>query len=164
MVFAPATEGSGRGALGSLHHAIGAYNSVSSHHARGARGKAKLNRTLGQSPRHRLASLGNTKKKNVPCFSDFRGGGFFLKWKGHFSFWCSARKDIRTVWQGFNSDSVLPKLFSGGLDFRKTETNVFEIQRGFGFGFRPQKEIRYEKKSSNFSKTCILSCFSLYTK
>jgi hypothetical protein len=22
----------------------------------------------------------------------FRGGDFFLKWKGHFSFWCSAQK------------------------------------------------------------------------
>jgi len=26
------------------------------------------------------------------AFSDFRGGGFFLKWKGHFSFWGSARE------------------------------------------------------------------------
>jgi len=26
------------------------------------------------------------KRKNVPCNSLFRGGGFFLKWKGHFSF------------------------------------------------------------------------------
>jgi len=35
------------------------------------------------------------------AFSDFRGGGLFLKWKGHFSFWGSARKDIRTVWRDF---------------------------------------------------------------
>jgi len=27
-------------------------------------------------------------------------------------------------WRGFNSDSVLRKLFSGDLDFRKTETNL----------------------------------------
>jgi len=67
---------------------------------RGARGGSNLNRTLNESPRHRLASLGNPKKKNVPCFSDFRGGGFFLKRKGHFSFWGSARKDIRAVWRG----------------------------------------------------------------
>jgi len=33
--------------------------------ARGARGGSKLNRTLGQSPRHRLASLGNTKKEKM---------------------------------------------------------------------------------------------------
>ena len=32
---------------------------------------------------------------------------------------------IRAVWQGFNSDSVLQKLFSGDLDFCKTETNLF---------------------------------------
>jgi hypothetical protein len=32
---------------------------------------------------------------------------------------------IRAVWRGFNSDSVLPKLFSGDMDFRKTETNLF---------------------------------------
>ena len=29
------------------------------------------------------------------------------------------------MWRGFNSDSVLRKLFSGGLDFRKTETDLF---------------------------------------
>lgn len=32
---------------------------------------------------------------------------------------------IRAVWRGFNSDSVLRKLFSGDSDFRKTETNLF---------------------------------------
>ena len=32
---------------------------------------------------------------------------------------------IRAVWRGFNSDSVLRKLFSGDMDFRKTETNLF---------------------------------------
>src|SRR3989338_3209368 len=32
---------------------------------------------------------------------------------------------IRAVWRGFNSDSVLRKLFSGDMDFRKTETNFF---------------------------------------
>jgi len=58
---------------------------------RGARDDLKLNRTLEQSPRHRLASLGNPPpKKNVPYSFDFRGGGFFLKWKGLFSFWGSA--------------------------------------------------------------------------
>ena len=59
------------------------------------------------------------------AFLIFAGVDFFLKWKGHFSFRGSARKDIRAVWRGFNSDSVLRKLFSGDLDFRKTETNLF---------------------------------------
>ena len=52
---------------------------------------------------------------------------------------------IQAVWRGFNSDSVLRKLFSGDLDFRKTETNLFlhfvraeegsgeESARAFGF-------------------------------
>ena len=52
---------------------------------------------------------------------------------------------IRAVWRGFNSDSVLRKLFSGDMDFRKTETNLFldfvraeegsgeESARAFGF-------------------------------
>ncbi|MFZ2522356.1 MAG: hypothetical protein WAX44_00105, partial [Minisyncoccia bacterium] len=38
---------------------------------------------------------------------------------------------IWAVWRGFNSDSVLRKLFSGDMDFRKTETNLF-------FGFCPR--------------------------
>ena len=54
---------------------------------------------------------------------------------------------IQAVWRGFNSDSVLRKLFSGDLDFRKTETNLFldfvraeegsgeESARAFGFCF-----------------------------
>ena len=53
---------------------------------RGARGSLKLNRTLGESPVTASQHFGNTKKKNVHCFLDFRGGEFFLKWKGHFSF------------------------------------------------------------------------------
>ena len=32
---------------------------------------------------------------------------------------------IQAVWRGFNTDSVLRKLFSGDMDFRKTETNLF---------------------------------------
>jgi hypothetical protein len=45
--------------------------------------------------------------------------------------------NIQAVWRGFNSDSVLRKLFSGDLDFRKTETNLFFVfcppaERGLG--------------------------------
>jgi len=32
---------------------------------------------------------------------------------------------IRAVWRGFNTVSVLRELFSGDMDFRKTETNLF---------------------------------------
>jgi len=57
---------------------------------REARGEAKLNRTLHESPATASLYSATPKRKNVSCFLHFRGGGFFLKWKGHFSFWCSA--------------------------------------------------------------------------
>jgi len=98
---------------------------IPTNRTRGARGGSELNRTLHESPATASLHSATPKRKNVPYSFDFRGGGFFLKWKGHFSFWGSARKDIRAVWRGFNSDSVLRKLFSGDLDFRKTETNLF---------------------------------------
>jgi len=88
---------------------------------RGVRGISKLNRTLDAKPRHRLASLGNPKKKNTPCFFDLRGGDFFKKWKGYFSFW------------------VLPSKYSGsvaglqcGLAFAKA---IF-----WGFGFSQKRD------------------------
>jgi len=105
---------------------------------RGARGGSKLNRTLHESPATASLHSATPKRKNVPCSFDFRGGGFFLKWKGHSSFWGSARKDIRAVWRGFNSDSVLPKLFSGDWIFAKPRL-IFSGK--FEFGFRPQKGV-----------------------
>src|SRR3990167_10608039 len=57
---------------------------------RGARGDSKLNRTLRESPATASLHSATPKRKNVPCSFDFRGDGFFLKWKGHFSFWGSA--------------------------------------------------------------------------
>jgi len=54
------------------------------------RGGLKLNRTLDESPATASLHSATPKRKNVPCSFDFRGGGFFLKWKGHFSFWGSA--------------------------------------------------------------------------
>ncbi len=62
---------------------------------RGARGGSKLNCTLRESPATASLHSATPKRKNVPCFSDFRGGGFFLKWKGHFSFWGSAFQVFR---------------------------------------------------------------------
>ena len=56
----------------------------------GARGGLKLSRTLDESPRHRLVSLGNPKKKKCSLLFWFSRGQIFLKWKGHFSFWGSA--------------------------------------------------------------------------
>ena len=53
----------------------------------------------------------------------FAGGGFFLNGKDIFLFGVLPSK-YSGRWRGFNSDSVLRKLFSGDLDFRKTETNL----------------------------------------
>ena len=92
---------------------------------RGARGGSKLGRTLDESPSTASLHSATPKRKNVPCFSDLRAPDFFWKWKGHFFFLGFCPPSIRAVWRGFNSDSVLRKLFSGDMDFRKTETNLF---------------------------------------
>jgi len=39
---------------------------------------------------------------------------------------------IRAVWRGFNADSVLRKLFSGDMDFRKTSADFPPAERGLG--------------------------------
>src|SRR3989344_3966141 len=49
----------------------------------------------------------------------------FSKMERIFFFLGFCPPSIRAVWRGFNSDSVLRKLFSGDMDFRKTETNLF---------------------------------------
>jgi len=59
------------------------------------RGEAKLICTLHESPAAASLHSATPKRKNAPYFSDFRGGGFFLKWKGHFSFWGSAFQVFR---------------------------------------------------------------------
>ena len=92
---------------------------------RGARGGLKLSRTLDESPATASLHSATPKRKNVPCFLDFRGGGFFLKMERTFFFLGFCLPSIQAVWRGFNSDSVLRKLFSGDMDFRKTETNFF---------------------------------------
>src|SRR3989344_6751331 len=99
---------------------------------REARGSLKLSRTLGQSPRHRLASLGNPKKKKVPCSFDFRGGGFFLKWKGHFSFWGSALQVFEQCGGASIRTRQNENLFFWGLDFRKTSADFPPAERGLG--------------------------------
>ena len=100
---------------------------------RGARGGSKLNPTLHASPATASLHSATPKRKNVPCSFDFRGGGFFLKWKGHFSFWGSALQafgqcggaSIRTR---FCENNFL------GKGFRKTSANLFWRD----FGFRPR--------------------------
>ncbi|OHA42654.1 MAG: hypothetical protein A3G59_00485 [Candidatus Taylorbacteria bacterium RIFCSPLOWO2_12_FULL_47_20] len=50
----------------------------------------KLNRTLDESPRHHLASLGNPERKSTPCISDLAGVKFLLKKERVFFFRGSA--------------------------------------------------------------------------
>ena len=81
------------------------------------RGDLKLNRTL-VSFRHRLASLGNPKEKCSLLFG-FARDRFFLKMERTFFFLGFCPRSFWAVWRGFNSDSVLPKLFSGEKDLAK---------------------------------------------
>ena len=97
---------------------------------RGARGSSKLNRTLHESPATASLHSATPKRKNVPCSFDFRGGGFFLKWKGHFSFRGSAFQVFRQCGGASIRTWFCENYFSGDLDFRKTETNfVFAFVR-----------------------------------
>ncbi|HBA45488.1 TPA: hypothetical protein DCZ09_00195, partial [Candidatus Nomurabacteria bacterium] len=70
---------------------------------RGARGSSKLNCTLHESPTTTSLHSATPKRKNVPCFL-FSRGWFFLKWKGHFSFWGSALQVFGQC-GGANADS-----------------------------------------------------------
>ena len=87
-----------------------------------------------RKPRHRLASLGNPKKKKVPYSFDFRGGGLFLKWEGHFSFWGSALQ----VFGQCGGASMRTKFWQNyflGKGFAKTSADLFlnsEVARGGG--------------------------------
>jgi hypothetical protein len=103
---------------------------ISTNRTREARGGFELNRTLHESPATASLHSATPKRKNVPCFSDF-AGVIFSKMERTFFFFRFYLSSIQAVWRGFNSDSVLRKLFSGDMDFRKTETNLF-------FGFCPR--------------------------
>jgi len=92
---------------------------------RGARGEAKLNRTLSApSPASIIAPVATSQKFSLTIFLLRSPSEKNSKKEREIS----ARfrpPSIRAVWRGFNSDSVLRKLFSGDMDFRKTETNLF---------------------------------------
>ena len=91
---------------------------------RGVRDGSKLNRTLHESPATASLHSATPKRKNVSCSFDFAGVDFF-KMERTFFFLGFRPRSFWAVWRGFNSDSVLRKLFSGDMDFRKTETNLF---------------------------------------
>ena len=93
---------------------------------RGARGGSKLNRTLHESPATASLHSATPKRKKFLALLIFAGVKFSKsKMERTFFFLRFCPPSIRAVWRGFNSDSVLRKLFSGDMDFRKTETNLF---------------------------------------
>ena len=63
-----------------------------------------------RKPRHRLASLGNTKEK-CPLLLSRGGGEIFLEKGKDIFLWCSALK-VSGRWRN-NVDEVLQKLFFG---------------------------------------------------
>ena len=91
---------------------------------RGARGGLKLNHTPHESPATASLHSATPKRKMSLAFLISRGW-IFSKMERTFFFLGFCPPSIRAVWRGFNSDSVLRKLFSGDMDFRKTETNLF---------------------------------------
>ena len=99
---------------------------------RGARGSSKLNRTLDAKPRHRLASLGNPKKKNVPCFFVFSRGWFSFDMERTFFFLGFCPPSIRAVWRG-EENSVTPRFSRGSaLTFPRIFHSCF-VCAGFLF-------------------------------
>ena len=89
---------------------------------RGARGGLKLNCTLGESPTHWRLRPQPQRKKFLAfricarlIFSE-KGKGVFLG--------VLPSKYSGSAW-GFNTDSVLPKLFSGGKDLAKPRLILF---------------------------------------
>src|SRR3989338_8929248 len=84
------------------------------------------------------------KRKNVPYFFDFRGGGFFLKWKGHFSFWGSALQVFGQCGGASIRTRQSENLFFWGKGFFRLPSADFppeerglgnECGRDFRFGF-----------------------------
>src|SRR3990167_162725 len=92
---------------------------------RGARGGSDLNRTLHESPATASLHSATPKRKKCSLQFSFSRGWIFSKMERTFFFLGFCLPSIQAVWRGFNSVSVLRKLFSGGLGFCKTETHFF---------------------------------------
>jgi hypothetical protein len=103
---------------------------------RGARGDVKVFRTLDAKPHHRLASLGNTKKKKCSLLFLFSRGWIFLKWKGHFSFWGSAFQVFRQCGGASIRTRFCENYFLGVWIFAKPRLICFWVlsarRRGLG--------------------------------
>jgi hypothetical protein len=98
------------------------------------RGGLKLNPTLHESPATASLHSATPKRKNVPYSFDFRGGGFFLKWKGHFSFWGSALQVFGQCGGASMRTRFCENYFLGIWIFAKPRLNFFGAGRKRGVG------------------------------
>ena len=132
------------------------------------RGDVKIFRTLDERPATASLHSATPKRKNVPCFFVFRGGDFLLKWKGHFSFWCSAQKFLgrcrgeensvtaqRPLHQtvGYDSLSPLP-LFRSALAFPRIHAFLFLAGFCLDFGLVAGKRGRVSSKEETDGIQC----------
>ena len=77
-----------------------------------------------RKPRHRLASLGNPKKKKCSLLFLIFAGVIFSKMERTFFFLGFCPPSIRAVWRGFNADSAKRKsFFLGERIFRFASTD-----------------------------------------
>ena len=117
------------------------------------------------------------QKEKCPCFLDLAGVKFFLKWKGHFSFWCSALQ----VFGQCGGASIRTRFCENnflGKGFRKTSANSFSkfggnsdfarAQEGSGeecarvpfsiFGFYSSNSLAILLANSKNSGACFIAC------
>jgi len=91
----------------------------------------KLNRTLNESPRHRLASLGNPKKKKCSLLSLFSRGDFFKNGKDIFLFGVLPSKYSGSVAR-LQFGLGFAKTIFWGKGFGKTSADLPPTERGLG--------------------------------
>jgi hypothetical protein len=130
---------------------------------REARGASKLNRTLHESPATASLHSATPKRKNVPCSFDFRGGGFFLKWKGLFSFWGSALQVFGQCGGASIRTRFCENYFLGIWIFAKPRLICFWIlsARRRGLGRNPRGLFGFFWRADTEKKTSINKDFML---
>ena len=87
---------------------------------------------MNESPATASLHSATPKRKNVPCSFDFRGGGFFLKWKGHFSFWGSAFQVFRQCGGASIRTRFCQKYFLGKRIWQNLDWIFPPAERGLG--------------------------------
>ena len=93
---------------------------------RGARGGSKLSRTLhAKAPPPPRSHSATPKRKMFLAFRICARAKFFLKWKGHFSFWGSALQVFGQCGGALIRTRFCEDYFLGDMDLRKTRLNLF---------------------------------------